>query len=68
MFLDLSKDEQECTRCPSGSYSLGGGVRYENWEKLPSGFTVKQEQFELPSFMRGESPTNEDDSDTNCTQ
>ncbi|XP_063598992.1 endosome/lysosome-associated apoptosis and autophagy regulator family member 2-like isoform X2 [Penaeus indicus] len=36
-FLDLSK--LECSLCPNSTYSLGGGVYFDNWTKLPSGFS-----------------------------
>ncbi|CAL1537489.1 unnamed protein product [Lymnaea stagnalis] len=41
-YLDIQGD-QECHPCPAGSYSLGGGVRFSDWDKLPLGFAVKLE-------------------------
>jgi hypothetical protein len=43
-YLDIAVD-QECRSCPNGHYSLGGGVRYDDWEKLPTGFSVQVESF-----------------------
>uniref|UniRef100_A0AAV2KQP3 Uncharacterized protein n=1 Tax=Knipowitschia caucasica TaxID=637954 RepID=A0AAV2KQP3_KNICA len=36
-FLEMSA--QECTPCAAGSYSLGSGVRFEQWDSLPEGFS-----------------------------
>uniref|UniRef100_A0AAY5KR10 MRH domain-containing protein n=1 Tax=Esox lucius TaxID=8010 RepID=A0AAY5KR10_ESOLU len=36
-FLELSA--QECTQCAAGTYSLGSGVRFDDWESLPAGFS-----------------------------
>ncbi|XP_070549925.1 endosome/lysosome-associated apoptosis and autophagy regulator family member 2-like isoform X2 [Ptychodera flava] len=36
-------DDQKCHRCPPGSYSMGGGVRYEDWTELPSEFSLLSE-------------------------
>lgn len=30
---------QECTKCAAGSYSLGSGVRFDEWDAMPAGFT-----------------------------
>ncbi|CAD5219078.1 unnamed protein product [Bursaphelenchus okinawaensis] len=32
---------QECKGCPAGSYSLGDGVRYDGFSKLPDGFSIE---------------------------
>ncbi|KAK7063026.1 hypothetical protein SK128_018005 [Halocaridina rubra] len=42
-FFDLSR--LECARCPNGTYSLGGGVHFDSWKTLPSGFTSHTEAF-----------------------
>ncbi|XP_072290983.1 endosome/lysosome-associated apoptosis and autophagy regulator family member 2 [Eucyclogobius newberryi] len=36
-FLEMSA--QECTPCAAGSYSLGSGVRFDQWDSLPAGFS-----------------------------
>ncbi|XP_039617411.1 UPF0577 protein KIAA1324-like homolog [Polypterus senegalus] len=36
-FLEMSS--QECTECAAGTYSLGSGVRFDEWDDLPPGFT-----------------------------
>ena len=41
----LSLKEQDCLACAAGTFSLGGGVRYEDFSKddLPSVFTIKNQ-------------------------
>ncbi|XP_034032516.1 UPF0577 protein KIAA1324-like [Thalassophryne amazonica] len=36
-FLEMSA--QECTKCAAGSYSLGSGVRFDQWDSMPVGFS-----------------------------
>ncbi|KAG8189614.1 hypothetical protein JTE90_018969 [Oedothorax gibbosus] len=36
----------ECLSCPPGTYSLGGGVKFDTWDHLPLGFHVSVESFE----------------------
>uniref|UniRef100_A0A146ZIT8 Endosome-lysosome associated apoptosis and autophagy regulator family member 2a n=1 Tax=Fundulus heteroclitus TaxID=8078 RepID=A0A146ZIT8_FUNHE len=36
-FLEMSA--QECTQCAAGSYSLGSGIRFDQWDTMPSGFS-----------------------------
>lgn len=50
-YLDIRKS-QECISCPSGTYSLGGGIRFEDWDHIPDGFTVETENFKLPEFSQ----------------
>lgn len=40
-FFNLSK--LECALCPSGTYSLGGGVLFDSWTSLPRGFSTYTE-------------------------
>lgn len=30
---------QQCTSCAAGSYSLGSGVRFDQWDAIPAGFS-----------------------------
>ncbi|XP_070192640.1 endosome/lysosome-associated apoptosis and autophagy regulator family member 2-like isoform X3 [Littorina saxatilis] len=53
-FLDLSAD-QTCQPCPAGTYSLGGGVRFDDWEKIPDVFSVTSEGLESSFLWRGRS-------------
>lgn len=36
-FLEMSA--QQCTQCAAGSYSLGSGVRFDQWDSMPAGFS-----------------------------
>lgn len=45
-YLDVQGDQQ-CKLCPRGTFSLGGGVRFEDWDTLPMGFTSKAEPFSM---------------------
>ncbi|XP_076849513.1 endosome/lysosome-associated apoptosis and autophagy regulator family member 2 isoform X2 [Brachyhypopomus gauderio] len=31
---------QKCTPCPAGSYSLGSGIRFDEWDNIPPGFSL----------------------------
>ncbi|XP_017261413.1 endosome/lysosome-associated apoptosis and autophagy regulator family member 2 [Kryptolebias marmoratus] len=37
-FLEMSA--QECTQCAAGSYSLGSGIRFDQWDSMPTGFST----------------------------
>lgn len=37
MFLEMST--QLCTPCAAGSYSLGSGLRFDQWDAIPAGFS-----------------------------
>ncbi|CDW53634.1 hypothetical protein TTRE_0000189901 [Trichuris trichiura] len=70
-FLDLSS--QECKPCLPGTYSLGGGVRYDEFptgKHLPQGFRVVNEVISLASLQAGipagDIEGNIDQSSTNC--
>ncbi|XP_050414359.1 endosome/lysosome-associated apoptosis and autophagy regulator family member 2 isoform X2 [Patella vulgata] len=60
-FLDIAND-QECHTCPPGTYSLGGGVRFDDWETIPTGFTVSTEGFQHHLLWRNNDP------ETNCSR
>ncbi|XP_030646148.1 UPF0577 protein KIAA1324-like [Chanos chanos] len=30
---------QECTQCAAGTYSLGSGIRFDEWDEIPAGFS-----------------------------
>lgn len=36
-FLEMSA--QECTQCAAGTYSLGSGLRLDEWDDIPPGFS-----------------------------
>jgi len=48
-YLDISAD-QECHPCPAGQYSLGGGLRYDDWDLLPAAFSVQLQRFTSALF------------------
>ncbi|XP_063436075.1 endosome/lysosome-associated apoptosis and autophagy regulator family member 2-like isoform X3 [Mytilus trossulus] len=62
-YLDISGD-QECKHCQSGTFSLGDGIRFENWEKIPEGFTSTAESFRFRHFEMGEG---ENEDTVNCS-
>lgn len=37
-FLDMST--QQCLKCAAGTYSLGTGVAFDEWDNLPAGFVT----------------------------
>lgn len=30
---------QVCSKCAEGSYSLGSGIKFDEWDELPAGFS-----------------------------
>ncbi|XP_076447212.1 endosome/lysosome-associated apoptosis and autophagy regulator family member 2-like [Babylonia areolata] len=50
-YLNLTGD-QTCQPCPAGTYSLGGGVRFDDWDKLPETFSSTSEELGL-GFLGG---------------
>ncbi|XP_040854414.1 endosome/lysosome-associated apoptosis and autophagy regulator 1 isoform X2 [Ochotona curzoniae] len=56
-FLDMK--EQSCKPCAEGRYSLGTGIRFDEWDELPHGFAS------LSANMEIDDGTNE--STENCT-
>lgn len=37
-FLDMQS--QKCQKCAAGTYSLGTGVAFDEWDSLPTGFVT----------------------------
>ncbi|GCC19983.1 hypothetical protein chiPu_0018657 [Chiloscyllium punctatum] len=37
-FLELQN--QSCSKCAAGSYSLGSGIRFDDWDTMPVGFST----------------------------
>lgn len=56
-FLDMK--DQSCKPCAEGRYSLGTGIRFDEWDELPHGFAS------LSTNMEMEDSTTE--STENCT-
>uniref|UniRef100_A0A8C5ADR3 Endosome-lysosome associated apoptosis and autophagy regulator 1 n=1 Tax=Gadus morhua TaxID=8049 RepID=A0A8C5ADR3_GADMO len=52
-FLEMSS--QSCQKCAGGSYSLGTGVAFDEWDSLPAGFVTHGVSID-------------DDSQTNCSK
>lgn len=63
-YLNIQGD-QECHPCPAGSYSLGGGLRFEVWDDLPEGFTNKVEGFSGLAFSHN---SHSHHRERNCTE
>jgi hypothetical protein len=55
-YLDLTND-QECKSCPPGTYSLGDGDRFEEWNTIPDGFTSSAETFSRGYGLRDDQTT-----------
>ncbi|EHA97330.1 UPF0577 protein KIAA1324-like protein [Heterocephalus glaber] len=36
----LEMRNQVCSKCAEGSYSLGSGIKFEEWDELPAGFST----------------------------
>jgi len=60
-FLDINTD-QECHQCPAGMFSLGGGVLFKDWKRLPTGFS----EF-LYSFTRNSNGRTESSAHSKCS-
>lgn len=52
----LNMQTQECQKCAVGTYSLGTGVAFDEWDSLPAGFITH-------GVM-----TNDWDSQTDCSK
>nr|XP_046253411.1 endosome/lysosome-associated apoptosis and autophagy regulator 1 [Scatophagus argus] len=37
----LNMQSQQCQKCAAGTYSLGTGVAFDEWDSLPSGFVTR---------------------------
>ncbi|XP_064604934.1 endosome/lysosome-associated apoptosis and autophagy regulator family member 2-like isoform X3 [Liolophura sinensis] len=64
-FLDIQ--DQECHACKPGTYSLGGGIRYDDWTSLPQGFSVESESLGMSSPGGWVGDDKPDNKQTNCT-
>jgi hypothetical protein len=42
-FLNLTS--LDCEDCSAGTYSLGGGILFDEWDPLPEGFKIQVEKF-----------------------
>ncbi|XP_028517475.1 UPF0577 protein KIAA1324-like [Exaiptasia diaphana] len=49
-YLDVNSAKLECKKCPKGHYSVGGGVRFTDWSKLPVGFDVHSSQLRYRGY------------------
>ncbi|GAA6101845.1 endosome/lysosome-associated apoptosis and autophagy regulator family member 2 [Tachysurus ichikawai] len=53
-FLEMSS--QECTHCAAGSFSLGSGIRFDEWDDIPHGFSSLVTSFDnAPNRHEGSS-------------
>ncbi|XP_071960106.1 endosome/lysosome-associated apoptosis and autophagy regulator family member 2-like isoform X2 [Antedon mediterranea] len=56
-YLDV-QNSQTCLNCAAGKYSLGGGQRFENWNKMPQEFLSLSEKVD-EMYMESRSNCNE---------
>lgn len=35
----LEMKNQVCSKCAEGTYSLGSGIKFDEWDELPAGFS-----------------------------
>lgn len=35
----LEMKNQVCSKCVEGTYSLGSGIKFDEWDELPAGFS-----------------------------
>lgn len=35
----LEMKNQVCSKCGEGTYSLGSGIKFDEWDELPAGFS-----------------------------
>ncbi len=67
-YLNLTGD-QSCRPCPAGTYSLGGGVRFDDWEDLPAGFRLETETYLVSSDLLFWTDDEDDEKKNgNCTK
>ncbi|KAI0226263.1 hypothetical protein LSAT2_023110 [Lamellibrachia satsuma] len=50
-YLDIDSETQDCKPCPAGTYSLGGGALYDNWDHFPKGFSASVETFHMTRYF-----------------
>uniref|UniRef100_A0A9J2P5S7 MRH domain-containing protein n=1 Tax=Ascaris lumbricoides TaxID=6252 RepID=A0A9J2P5S7_ASCLU len=55
MFLDI--DTQQCVHCAKGSYSLGGGTRFDEFTQLPTGFVVENIDVSVDRMLTNQKAT-----------
>ncbi|XP_020660952.3 endosome/lysosome-associated apoptosis and autophagy regulator 1 isoform X1 [Pogona vitticeps] len=48
-FLDMK--DQSCKPCAEGTYSLGTGIRFDEWDELPHGFASVATNLEMDSSL-----------------
>ncbi|XP_052285600.1 endosome/lysosome-associated apoptosis and autophagy regulator family member 2-like isoform X2 [Dreissena polymorpha] len=53
-YLDMAS--QQCKNCAAGTYSSGSSAQFDDWEKLPAGFSVSTES--LSSWELDSEPIN----------
>uniref|UniRef100_A0A8C3YBV7 Endosome-lysosome associated apoptosis and autophagy regulator 1 n=1 Tax=Catagonus wagneri TaxID=51154 RepID=A0A8C3YBV7_9CETA len=50
-FLDMK--DQSCKPCAEGRYSLGTGIRFDEWDELPHGFATLSTNMEMEDSTTG---------------
>lgn len=46
----LNTSTGTCEQCPPGTYSLGGGLRFDRWNEVPSGFSTVSSFYSFTDF------------------
>ncbi|KAG8577057.1 hypothetical protein GDO81_010050 [Engystomops pustulosus] len=59
-FLDIKT--QSCTECAAGTYSLGTGIKFDEWDEMPSGFSNVATFMETTADFSGNRPDSCDNS------
>ncbi|CAJ0944245.1 unnamed protein product [Ranitomeya imitator] len=59
-FLEIKT--QSCTECAAGTYSLGTGIKFDEWDEMPSGFSNVATFMESTTDFSGNRPDSCDNS------
>lgn len=59
-YLDIKN--QSCSECSAGTYSLGTGIKFDEWDEMPSGFNNVATFMETTADFSGNKPDSCDNS------
>lgn len=66
-YVDVTSPTLECKKCGKGSYSVGGGVRFTNWDQLPMGFESRSSDLSYHGYGYDSEYVGEEQG-VNCSQ